>query len=67
MPTGGDVRPRHRRSLYDGPAENLAEIRRLAQARVTWVLEYAGEKTLVELLSMAYVQAIVDTAESTER
>lgn len=59
------ARPRTR-SLYDAPNERLEEILSLAEHRVSWVLEHAQEKTLLELLAMAYVQGIDDAAATSE-
>lgn len=54
------------RSLFDTSDEHLEEILLLAEKRVGWVLEYATEKTVLELLAMAYVQGLDDASATTE-
>lgn len=54
------------RLLFAAPDPLLANVLRIAEKRVGWVLEFADTKTLLELLAMAYVQGLDDTSTITE-
>ncbi len=55
--------PPRDRPLLDAPDALLGGVLRIAEKRVSWVLEFADVKTLLELLAMAYVQGLDDASE----